>query len=232
MPYDIYERHTVVSQLLEESIGDCQENVSILDVGGRSELLGGFLPYPTCSVNVDKSSDVVADGCALPIRDETFAAVVSIDTLEHLPRQRRSKFVQECWRVARYCAIIAAPFGSEEHEARERRIDALHRSVLGRSHLYLDEHIRYGLPGSDEIENLAQVLGNVDFTTFFAGDYTWQARQFERSIITEQKKGLLRRLWRAYNHLTSLALFHPIRLLKSPDLNTNRFYLLIQRRPC
>jgi len=229
MPYDSYERHAVVSQLLRGAVGDGQEDICILDVGGRAELLERFIPYRVISVNIDGSGDLSGSGCALPFVDRSFVAVVSIDTLEHLPRESRLPFLQECLRVARRCAVIAAPFGSEGHNKCEQQLGDLYRSMYGRPHIYLSEHVRYGLPDIDELDQFACDLKAASSRCLFAGDYVWQGKQFERAILGHRRRGLLARLWNMYNYIASLALFHPIRVRDRPDTTANRFYLLIKK---
>jgi hypothetical protein len=229
MPYDLYERHTVVRQLLRQVIDDAQENVSVLDVGGRAELLEQFLPHRVVSVNLDGSGRVLGSGDRLPFGDRSFSAVVSIDTLEHVPPPQRIDLLRESLRVAQTCVVVAAPFGSSAHQAFEKRLDDLHQSVYGYPHAYLREHVQYGLPGLDDIDRFARDLENVRIGRFFAGDYVWQGRQFERSVRAFRKRGWKRRLLNAYNQVTSLALFHPIRLKTQPVARTNRVYLLVRK---
>jgi SAM-dependent methyltransferase len=229
MRYDVYERHAVVAQLLREALGE-RHSGRVLDVGGRSELLERFTPRRVLSVNVDGSSDMMGSGEALPFPAASFVAVVSIDTLEHLPRQRRRPFVRECLRVARRCVIIAAPFGSSGHTACERRLDERHRAIYGRTHVYLSEHVRYGLPDIAEIDALFKTLEGGERRVFFAGDYVWQARLFERAIDRLGKPRWVARVEDVRDHLTSLALFHPVQLRQRPYEEANRFYLLIEKQ--
>ncbi len=230
MPYDTYERHAVVSRLLREKIGDDQGDTCILDVGGRAELLERFLPYRVVSANVDGSGDLWSSGSALPFADGSFTGVVSIDTLEHLPRESRLPFLQECLRVARCYLVVAAPFGSEEHKACEKRLDDLHRAISGQPHIYLSEHVQYGLPGPDDLAQFARDLNAGSVQCLFAGDYVWQSRQFERVLLASRKRGWMRRLLGVYNQILAMALFHPIKLREQPDARTNRFYLLADKR--
>ena len=182
MPYDLYERHAVTGQLLRAKLGDCEDRVCILDVGGRADLLARFLPYRVLSVNLDGSGDFVGSGFALPFADSSFSAVVTIDTLEHMRREKRLLFLLECVRVARHCVLVAAPFGSEGHEAYEKRLNSLYRSVHGKPHCYLSEHIQCGLPDLAELDQLADDLPLQHSQLLFAGDYEWQGRWFERAI--------------------------------------------------
>jgi hypothetical protein len=230
MPYDLHERHAVVSRLLHDAIDDSQEDIRILDVGGRAELLGQFVPYRVISVNVDGSGNLSGSGCALPFVASSFTAVVSIDTLEHLRRERRLPFLRECLRVARHYVVVAAPFGSEGHRECEKRLDSLYRSAYGKPHIYLSEHVRYGLPSMVELDQFADNLKPANFKCFFAGNYVWQGKQFERAMRGHRKRGLLVRLWNMVNTVASLAIFHPMRLREQPDASANRFYLFIEKK--
>ena len=63
----------------------------------------------------------------------------------------------------------------------------------------------------------------------FAGDYRWQAEQFERAVRAQGRSRLLRLCLHLCNRVSSMALFRPIRLSERPRSTTNRFYLLIER---
>ncbi len=156
MPYDLYERHAVASRLLQEALKNIQESIHILDVGGRAKLLERFTPYRVISINTDGSGNLTGSGCALPFLDSSFVAVVSIDTLEHLPQENRLPFLRECLRVSQRYVIVAAPFGSEGHSKCEKRLDKLYRSIYGESHIYLSEHVKYGLPDMVELDQFAK----------------------------------------------------------------------------
>jgi hypothetical protein len=237
MPYDLYERHAVVSRLLQKRMDEGREAIvaggpHILDVGGRAELLERFVPHRVISVNIDGSGHLVGSGCILPFVDSSFVAVVSIDTLEHLPREARLPFLRECLRVAQRYVVVAAPFGSDGHSQCEKRLADLYLSMYGRPHTYLSEHIRYGLPNMAELDQFACELEAADSRCLFAGDYVWQSKQFERAIAGRQcsKWGLLTRLWNVYKTLISLAIFHPIQLRDRPDAAANRFYLFVEKK--
>ena len=230
MPYDVYERHAVVGRLLSGAGEGSCDTVRVLDVGGRSELLERFTPYRVTSVNVDGSDNLAGSGCALPFADSSFTAVVSIDTLEHLPRESRLPFLRECLRVAQRYVIVAAPFGSEAHTTCEIRLNEVYQSVYGEPHVYLSEHVQYGLPGMDDLDQLIRDLGPANYRLLFAGDFLWQCRQFERAIMAHSKGQVFTRLRNLWHHVASLALFRPVRVRERPDASSNRFYLFIGKR--
>jgi SAM-dependent methyltransferase len=228
MDYDAYERHSVVGRLLRAA--HLAADACVLDVGGRAALLGQFTPYRVVAVNVDGSGDVLYAGGSLPFADCACEAVVSLDTLEHLPRAARLPFLRECLRVAGRRVIVAAPWGSLGHSARERELNARYRELHGRTHVYLNEHVRYGLPDADEMAVWLAALDVRGASAYFAGDYVWQSRRFERVMRASLKPpGGLTGIHQLVLHLSARAVWHPVRLRSSPAPTTNRFYLVLER---
>jgi hypothetical protein len=229
MPYDIYERHTVVSRLLSEQLDPTASDTRILDVGGRTDLLVRFTSYPVTTINVDGSADLPYDGQTIPFAENSFTAVINIDTLEHVPAEQRFRFVRECVRVARNLVIVAAPMGTPRHIEQERALDDLHRRVTGQPHVYLSEHIQYGLPTEDEIEELATKAQVRSFRLYYAGDFVWQAKHFAQTVRAQAGGSRSSLWWRTWQRLWGSAIFHPIRLRTRPYPTANRFYLLLQK---
>jgi len=87
----------------------------------------------------------------LPYRDGEFDAVVSNDTLEHVPPDARAGFVAELIRVARGPVILAAPFHRASIAAVEEELCSLHQELFGQPHPWLAEHRQYGLPDAARI---------------------------------------------------------------------------------
>jgi Methyltransferase domain len=228
MPYDLYERHTVVSQLLQQTMPP-DANALVLDVGGRTGLLDRFLPYQTITVNPDGTGLILGDGLKLPFAANSFAAVVNIDTLEHLPAEIRLPFIEECLRVSQKQLIIAAPYGSDGHIQLEKELNKLHQKIVGRPHQYLSEHVAYKLPNPEQLANFAQQLQPAASQFYYAGNYTWQGRSFARAVQAHQQPRWLARLTNVYNRISGMALFHPIALSRSPKPSSNRFYLSITK---
>ena len=227
MDYDAYERHSVVSRLLRAA--HLAVDARVLDVGGRAALLERFTPYRVVAVNVDGSGDVLYGGGSLPFTDNACEAVVSLDTLEHVPCAARLLLLRESLRVARQCVIVAAPWGSPAHIARERELDALYTELHGTTHTYLGEHVRYGLPDADEIAAWRTALGS-RARLYFAGDYVWQSRHFERVLRAPfMPSGWRARAKKFYTHLSARAVWHPVFLKSSPYPTANRFYLVLEK---
>lgn len=227
-PYDLYERHAVVSKLLQKLLPSYQ-NTLVLDVGGRVALLDRFLSYQTFCINPDGTGHIIGSGAQLPFNANTFNAVVNLDTLEHLPSHIRLPFIQECLRVSKKHVVVAAPYGSEAHIELEKKLNELHIQVIGRKHHYLSEHVQFGLPNPQELTGFAQALLPSTSKLYFAGDFTWQGRSFARAVHAHQQPHLLAKFTNIYNRLSGAAIFHPIRLSTNPTPTTNRFYLVITK---
>jgi hypothetical protein len=198
-------------------------------VGGRTGLLDRFVAFQVIAINVDGSGHITGSGFALPFVDGSFDAVVTLDTLEHTPRQYRLPFLQECCRVAHKTVIVAAPFGSEGHAALETRLHNLYRSRYGKPNAYLSEHVRFGLPDSEELDQLASNLRFAQSRRLYAGDYVRQGERFEKNLLGHQQQGMVARIVGFYHYVTSWAIFHRVKLRNQPDGTTNRFYWLIRK---
>lgn len=80
---------------------------AILDVGGTKRAnIGIYLPNYTVTVNnrLITEPDLIADGCDLPFKDNTFPNVVSIAVIHQVKDQKR--FVDELVRVASERVVI------------------------------------------------------------------------------------------------------------------------------
>jgi SAM-dependent methyltransferase len=180
LPFDLYQRYTVVTQtadLIRDGLGRSQLN--LLDVGGFYRTRWGedilplahFLPDDSV-VAADMVSGtlpgyVMSSGEFLPFADESFDMVASCDTLEHVPAEKRWAFVDELLRVARYCAVIVAPFASAPTIQAERILGE-YLTSQNLSHEQLEEHTKRGLPDGDKLRSrLAE--RNLSFVDFADG---------------------------------------------------------------
>jgi hypothetical protein len=176
LPFDQYQRYRLVADILEEVRRDGAQ-MTVLDVGGRTALLRLFLPDDhVYIVDLEPSSEqglVLGDGSALPFADASVDAVVTFDTLEHVPPSRREAFVAECSRVARRWVVIAGPYATEGVVEAEQLLESFLREKLGIEHRYLAEHHRNGLPDLPATETALMAAGGEVRTVGHANLERW-----------------------------------------------------------
>jgi len=93
---------------------------TVLDVGGVGKL-EELSDYLVRDANIEHGYD----GCDLPFEDNSFDAVVSIATLEHVGDQEQ--FLQECNRVAKKVEVHWFPCGIYAYKVEELKKKHGHR---------------------------------------------------------------------------------------------------------
>jgi hypothetical protein len=98
----------------------------------------------------------VISKAVLPFRDRTFDVVISLDTLEHVPREFRQLFWNELIRTAKRYVIVGFPEG-EEAEEHDRLMEQFYIRQHGSVHQYFVEHRTHRIPRGEEVA--AYLLG-------------------------------------------------------------------------
>lgn len=149
LPFDQFQRYRLVADLCAPLVAE-RPGLRALEVGGRTGLLGAFLPgAQVAAVDVEPSDLaglILGDGSRLPFQDGSFDLVAACDTLEHVRPERRADFVRECWRVSRGWVVLAGPYDSPEVRGAEESLAAFLEAKLATRHRYLEEHRSLGLP--------------------------------------------------------------------------------------
>jgi SAM-dependent methyltransferase len=181
LPADTWERHFFVARFAAGA-------KTVLDVGGIAGQLDSFMPdTEVTALNVgDERADAHFDGLRIPYPDDAFDAAVSLDVLEHIPRESRAVHLSELARVAARRVVLCCPLGTPEHAEAERELAAWYRETTGSPHRFLEEHLERGLPTEDEIEGLASSAG-LDATLSFHGDFERANRLFQLSTRLRQR---------------------------------------------
>lgn len=139
---------------------------SVLDVGCGDGGLGMYepgRPFVGCDLQFGRPwppmRAVVGRGGALPFADRSFDAVISLDTLEHVPPAERGAFVADLARVARRRLILAMPCGGLARLS-ERLLDRWYALLGISTPPFLDEHVAFQLPEQTEVEAVLTSLGH------------------------------------------------------------------------
>lgn len=157
--FDQYQRYKN-AQILINSIRKDNETFRILEVGANSHKnLEKFLPdddvtYLDISIPEELQNDpsyIQGDATAMEFESNSYDIVLALDVFEHIPENRRTCFIDELYRVCKKIAIISAPFDSTEVVLSEERANSYYKSMIGIDHLWLYEHINYGLPSEKNL---------------------------------------------------------------------------------
>src|SRR4051794_3077018 len=101
-------------------------------------------------------TDVRAAPGPLPFADASFHTVLSLDTLEHIPRPDRPGFVAELARVAACEVLFACP--SSDAAGLDEAVRARYAAAGQEAPGWLAEHGLYRLPEPAEIEELVRAV--------------------------------------------------------------------------
>lgn len=175
MAPDTFERHAIIAELAGRP-------ATLLDVGGNRGELAMFMPDSVVTtVNMaGEDADLTFDGETLPFADDSFEVAVSVDVLEHIPRELRARHFEEMVRVARRLVVVSCPLGSPGHIEAEGELAAWYRRTTGNGHRFLEEHLERGLPTEEELGELAKTGGNQGSVRFH-GDYRQANEAFRAS---------------------------------------------------
>lgn len=129
----------------------------ILEVGSGSLGITPYLKKQIDGLDVDFSppispyiNKIKGTATNIPFRKNSYDVVISVDTLEHLDKQERPKAIAEMIRVAKKLAIIVVPIG-ELSQSQDRQLYLYWKKVFSTENQFLKEHIKNGLPQSEEI---------------------------------------------------------------------------------
>jgi len=152
----------------------------ILEVGAGGDGITKFLKYSgvlekfevvLTDINKAKLKSVklgypiIADGCNLPFRDDSFDVVLSVDVLEHIPKREREEFLRELKRV--HTKIILLHFILHDPKKgflgkiADLKFQEWHTRTFGMPEPNTAEHINAGHPNLNEI---LKVLPNPQIT--------------------------------------------------------------------
>jgi len=148
-------RYDRVLQLVNET-----PDATVLEVGSGSEGIAYWLPARDVTSLDPAIPGREGDARSLVFPDRSFDVVVALDMLEHIRPEERSAVLRELVRVTGRQVILAFPSGARAFE-----VDVGLRRMLdrrGHTHpVWLDEHLRHGLPDASEVQAELQAYGHV-----------------------------------------------------------------------
>jgi hypothetical protein len=230
---DAYDRHRGVAYLLKKH---CAAPATILDVGGEVALsanhIGQFITgYKITTANTRSTTDIVYGGFELPFEDNSFDAVITIDTLEHVPPKNREFWLRELFRVARKTVVIAGPFASEYNDEADRYLCDLHMKLHHKPH-QLHEHVENGCPTIDSINAIGAIAGQFTLSpdgVLFEGDTRAWKKDYETMFRLDKTPRLLKPFLKVLFAAWTMRRVKSMNLLSEPGLYSHRFYAAFTR---
>lgn len=169
-PFDHYARYRLAAEVVTMTVGP---DARVLDLGGGPGSLQAFLPAAAvvaCDLTAPSEwhdrapALVLADGARLPFGTDAFDAVVSLDTLEHVPPRSRQRFLDEVGRVAGGWALVVCPYATPGVADADAALLAYVRNRFAPdlpTIRILEEHLTYGHPDLEESRDRLATHGPV-----------------------------------------------------------------------
>jgi ubiquinone/menaquinone biosynthesis C-methylase UbiE len=154
---DVWHRYSLIAKELHDIPG---EKVKILDIGAGGYGVSEFIENDRFEIYVldinpkafgDMNSElvpIIGDGSRLPFLDKTFAAAISVDSLEHVPDSIKKNYISELFRVARKKVIMHFPAVDGEYDGLnyDIKFNDTYKYYFGNDEPNTYEHIKAGLP--------------------------------------------------------------------------------------
>lgn len=160
LSFDHYQRYQYVAEIINTT---WKREVTILDVGGAFGQLPLFVPNHHCTVLdivwEDHPAAIQYEGQSIPYEDGAFDVVISVDTLEHLPNEKRHQFIDELCRVSKETCILCCPFAEPHVTEAETVLREFITTQLNGNDRFLNEHVLYSLPERTEVFNIFKQNG-------------------------------------------------------------------------
>lgn len=219
LPYDIYERHKKIGSLITPE-------KSIVDIGGELNHLSNFCNVKSIIVANLSSGDVIIKKDKLPFERNSFDIACAIDVLEHMPKKERKAFIEKLIFIARDQVIMSFPIYTKEHQIYEKET-IIWLKKRGENVKYLEEHLKYGLPRNEEIQ---QIFKNMKTHFSYSGDININKVLF-RIYMFDPKVKIIRRLvyiTKLLLYILTNDIFYALLINKKMSPKVNRLYISIQ----
>lgn len=136
------------------------KDASVLEVGSGGLGIAPYLKRKVTGVDVYFKPPfflllkrIKGDATNLPFDNNSFNVVLSVDMLEHLPKEKREKAVYQMIRCAQEKVLIGVPCGAKA-EKQDIFLDKYYQKKFGRRFSFLKEQVVFGLPNERRISDI------------------------------------------------------------------------------
>jgi len=207
LPYDLFERHKKIGSYIKD-------DETVVDIGGELNHLSQFCKPKKIIVANLKTGDIIISKDELPFKNNSFDTVCSIDVLEHIPKDKREDFINRLYKTAKHKVLLSFPIGTRKHLIYEKEIEKWLQQK-GENVTYLKEHIKYGLPETDEIKKITK---NFKTKITYSGSIKINKILFKISMLDPKVKFVRK-------------IIYFLKLLFNA-LSNNIFYLILTNKKC
>jgi len=134
------------------------EESRILEIGSGSLGIIPYLKRPVDGLDIDFSgpktkllNKIKGSAWELPFKKNSYDTVLSVDVIEHLPKEKRDQSLRESLRVAKKLVVIVVPIGKESEAQDLNLYEYWEKIFKNKDNLFLREHTENKLPTGDEI---------------------------------------------------------------------------------
>jgi SAM-dependent methyltransferase len=188
-------RYARIIELLADRF---RPDLRILEVGSGAGGITEFLRFPVHGLDAafDRTEPVATPylirvaGRAqdMPFEDRSFDAVVAAEVMEHIPAEGRPDALREMLRVLRPGGRLVVTFPADA-TARDcdTRLNEAYRARYGEDHPWVIEHLREGVPVTEEMRELLSGLGGPDVTVSVLRHLHRRAWLFQQLVYSARR---------------------------------------------
>ncbi|MFH1299460.1 MAG: hypothetical protein ABIK07_00265, partial [Planctomycetota bacterium] len=166
--FDQYSRYLPTAKVIQSVLGS--DESEILDIGSGDEcILGQLLPEHLFTfidplligkAAISKNHQYIAgDIFCEELEEKQFSVVCTVDVLEHIPADFRERFLTKIADLATDLVVLSFPCQELDSGMLDEHMNQVYSSVFGKNYPWLDEHFKYGLPSSTEVESFFEARG-------------------------------------------------------------------------
>lgn len=133
------------------------EDSRILEVGSGDFGITVYLKRKITGIDVEFSGQgnglvekIEYNGNLFTFKNNEFDAVISVDALEHIAKEKRQNIINEILRTAKKAIILVVPCGKSAHK-HDIKLSEYFYNIHKQQDKFLNEHVCNGLPEIDEM---------------------------------------------------------------------------------